>query len=59
MTMDYLERWKRRLPDEEEHRRRGEAHWRPTWWQGLIALLLLALLLLAFWPGGCGGPPAG
>jgi hypothetical protein len=56
--MDYPERWKQKLPSEEERRRKAEAHWRPTWWEGLLVLALIALLIV-FWPGGCGAPPPG
>jgi hypothetical protein len=57
--MDYPERWKQKLPSEEERRRKAEAHWRPTWWEGLLVPALIALLLIVFWPGGCGAPPPG
>ncbi len=55
--MDYPDRWKQKLPGEEERRHRTQAHWRPTWWQGLGVLAALALALAVFWPGGCGAPP--
>ncbi len=52
--MDYPDRWKQRLPDEDERRRRGQEHWRPSWAM-IVALVIAAVAFaVAFWPGGSG-----
>ncbi len=54
--MDYPERWKQKLFDEEERKRRAQEHWRPTW-PTVAALVVTAILFaIAFWPGGCAAP---
>ncbi len=55
--MDYPDRWKRKLPGEEERKRRAQARGRPTWPMALGLAIVAALFAIAFWPGGCGAPP--
>ena len=51
--MDYPDRWKKKLPTEEERKELGEQHWRPTWWQMLLLLATIVIAAVVFWPGGC------
>ncbi|MFO8081545.1 MAG: hypothetical protein R6V07_14745 [Armatimonadota bacterium] len=51
--MDYPDRWKEKLADEEEREEIAVRHWRPTWWHALIVIGLMIAFALAFWPGGC------
>jgi hypothetical protein len=50
--MDYPDRWKQNLADDEEREEIAKRHWRPTWWQ--VALLVATALGfgIAFWPRG-------
>ena len=50
--MDYPERWKGKLATEEEREEIARRHWRPTWWQVAVLLVLGALFAYIFWPGG-------
>ena len=48
--MDYPERWKQKLPTEEQRREIGKQHWRPKWWQMLLLLAAIAVTAAVFWP---------
>ena len=48
--MDYPERWKKKLPTEEERKEVGRRHWMPTWWQVLLLVAGIALAAAVFWP---------
>jgi len=50
--MDYPDRWKKKLPTEEERREIGTRHWRPAWWHVLLLLAAMVGFGIAFWPRG-------
>ncbi len=51
--MDYPDRWKEKLADEEEREEIARQHWRPNWWQVLLLVATMIVFGIAFWPGGC------
>ncbi len=51
--MDYPDRWKDKLADEEKREKIARRHWRPTWRHVLVLLIIGALFALVFWPNGC------
>ncbi|MGI5819763.1 MAG: hypothetical protein ACOX9R_16895 [Armatimonadota bacterium] len=51
--MDYPDRWKRRMTDDEEREEIAKKHWRPNLWQVLVLLVVMLVSAVAFWPGGC------
>ncbi|MFW6156351.1 MAG: hypothetical protein ACOC7J_03440 [Armatimonadota bacterium] len=51
--MDYPDRWKEKLADEEERQEIATRHWRPNLWHVLVLLALMIVSAVAFWPGGC------
>ncbi len=50
--MDYPDRWKEKMADDEEREEIATKHWRPTLWQVLIVIGLMVAFALAFWPKG-------
>ncbi len=54
VTVDYPDRWKEKLADEEERREVGRRHWRPKGAWVLALVVAAALFAIIFWPGGCG-----
>lgn len=50
--MDYPDRWKEKMADEEERKEIGRRHWRPEWWHVVLLIVTMVAFAVAFWPRG-------